>query len=113
MTTREAPPRVFAVFCDAWDVPRPLQRAWWHALSRATQPPACEWRQKLLLFHATRLLEPRRLLHTVCSPGETVKVLEALVGEGRLERRMATTIEECLLHYTNKKGAWYGGRAQH
>jgi hypothetical protein len=63
----------------------------------------------LLFYGPSPMLEPRKLLHQVCSPAETVKVLEALVQEGRLERRTATRIEECILHYTNARGGWYGG----
>ena len=91
------------------DVPDRLQRAWWSALNSSRWSLPCEWRHKLMLYHQTKLIAPKRLLHEVCSPAETVKVLEHLVQERRLTRQQATQLEERILYYVNKKGGWYGG----
>jgi hypothetical protein len=99
-------PNTFWRFADYWHLPAALTRAWWQALalSRYSQPRAL--RQAWLLCEGTALADPASLVHQTCAPVEVCAVVEALVHEGRLDRRTATRLEEYLLARVTREGTW-------
>src|SRR6266481_6366426 len=98
-----APPRVWSMLMDYWQVPASLAVVWWRALSRSHHPRALAVRQAVLLFDAAPVAEAYHLVYGVCAPQAVMEVLEALVDEGQLPRSQATTIEEAVLRYVDQE----------
>ena len=101
-----APPRVWGVLMDYWQVPIALAVTWWHALGRSHHARALAVRQAVLLFDAAPVAEAYHLVYGVCAPQAVIEVLEALVDEGQLPRSQATAIEEAVLHNVDREGEW-------
>ncbi len=109
------PPTVWTVLAQEWWGVSPGDaRKWWGALQHSDDPGCRALRQGVLLRAATPTQETavlRHLLHTICSPRRLVVALEALVSEGQLARREASTIEELIFARMGRDGGWRG--AQH
>jgi len=101
-----APPQVWDMLMDYWQVPGSLAMAWWQALGQSQHPRALAVREGVLLFDAAPVAEAYHLVHGVCAPQAVMEVLEALVDEGQLPRSQATTIEEAVLRYVDSEGQW-------
>src|SRR5712692_4248957 len=99
-----APPRVWGMLMDYWQVPASLAVDWWRALSRSHHPRALAIRQAVLLFDAAPVAEAYHLVYGICAPQAVMEVLEALVDEGQLSRLQATTIEEVVLRCVDREG---------
>jgi hypothetical protein len=101
-----APPRVWGMLMDYWQVPASLAVAWWRALGRSHHPRALAIRQAVLLFDAAPVAEAYHLVHGVCAPQAVMEVLEVLVDEGQLPRSQATATEEAVLRNIDREGEW-------
>jgi hypothetical protein len=101
-----APPRVWGMLMDYWQVPDSLTVTWWRALGRSHHARALAIRQAVLLFDATPVAEAYHLVYGVCAPQAVIEVLEALVDEGQLPRSHATAIEEAVLRNVDREGEW-------
>ena len=102
-----APPCVWGMLMDYWQVPAALAVVWWQALSQSHHPRALAVRQAVLLFDAAPVAEAYHLVYGICAPQTVIEVLEALVDEGQLLRRQATAIEEAVLCHVDREGEWY------
>lgn len=101
-----APPRVWGMLMDYWQVPTSLAVPWWRALGRSHHPRALAVRQAVLLFDAAPVAEAYHLVHGVCVPQAVMEVLEGLVDGGQLPRSQATAIEEAVLRNVDREGEW-------
>ena len=101
-----APPRVWGMLMDYWQVPASLAVTWWRALARSHHARALAVRQAVLLFDAAPVAEAYHLVHGVCAPQAVIEVLEALVEERQLPRSSATAIEEAVLRNVDREGEW-------
>jgi hypothetical protein len=101
-----APPRVWGMLMDYWQVPTSLAETWWWALGRSHHARALALRQAVLLFDAAPVAEVYHLVHGVCAPQAVIEALEALVDEGQLPRSQATAIEEAVLRNVDREGEW-------
>ena len=102
-----APPCMWNMLMDYWQVPASLAVVWWQALSQSHHPRALAVRQAVLLFDAAPVVEAYHLLHGVGAPQAVIEVLEALVDEGQLPRSQATAIEEAVLCHVDREGEWH------
>ncbi len=96
-----APPKVWDMLMEYWQVPASLAVAWWQALGQSHHPRALAVREAVLLFDAAPVAEAYHLVYGVCAPQAVMEILEALVDEGQLPRSQATTIEEAVLCYVH------------
>src|ERR1043166_144762 len=101
-----APPRVWGMLMDYWQVPASLAVTWWRALARSHHARALAVRQAVILFDAAPVAEAYHLVYGVCAPQAVIEVLEALVDEGQLPRGQATAIEEAVLRNVDREGEW-------
>ena len=101
-----APPKVWDMLMEYWQVPASLAVAWWQALGQSHHPRALAVREAVLLFDAAPVAEAHHLVYGVCAPQAVMEILEALVDEGQLPRSQATTIEEAVLRYVDQEGQW-------
>jgi hypothetical protein len=101
-----APPRVWDMLMDYWQVPDSLTVPWWRALGRSHHARALAIRQAVLLFDAAPVAEVYHLVYGVCAPQAVIEVLEALVDERQLPRGQATAIEEAVLRNIDREGEW-------
>src|SRR5262245_1019058 len=101
-----APPRVWGMLMDYWQVPASLAVTWWRALGRSHHARALAVLHAVLLFGAGALAEAYELAYCVGGPQAESEALEGLVDEGELIRRQATTIEEAVLRKVDREGAW-------
>ncbi len=101
-----APPRVWGMLMDYWQVPASLAMTWWRALGRSHHARALAVRQAVLLFDAAPVAEAYHLIYGVCAPQAVIEVLEVLVDEGQLPRGQATAIEEAVLRHIDREGEW-------
>ncbi len=101
-----APPHVWGMLMDYWQVPASLAVPWWQALGRSQHARALAVRQAVLLFDAAPVAEAYHLVYGVCAPQAVIEVLEALVDEGQLPRSQATAIEEAVLCNIDREGEW-------
>jgi hypothetical protein len=101
-----APPRVWGMLMDYWQVPESLAVTWWRALGRSHHARALAVHQAVLLFDAAPVAEAYHLVYGVCAPQAVIEVLEALVDEGQLPRSHATAIEEAVLGNVDREGDW-------
>ena len=101
-----APPRVWGILMDYWQVPAALAVTWWQALGRSHHARALAVRQAVLLFDAAPVVEAYHLVYGACVPQAVIEVLEALVAEGQLPRSHATAIEEAVLCNVDREGEW-------
>ena len=101
-----APPHVWGMLIEYWQVPASLGVTWWRALSRSHHPCVLTVRQAVLLFDAAPVVEAYHLVYGVCTPQAVMEVLEALVDEGQLSRLQATAIEEVVLRCVDREGQW-------
>jgi hypothetical protein len=101
-----APPRVWDMLMDYWQVPASLAVTWWRALGRSHHARALAVHQAVLLFDAAPVAEAYHLVYGVCAPQAVIEVLEALVDEGQLPRSQVTAIEEAVLRNVDREGEW-------
>ena len=101
-----APPRVWSILMDYWQVPASLAVTWWQALGHSQHARALALRQAVLLFDAAPVTEAYHLVYGACVPQAVIEVLEVLVDEGQLARSRATTIEEALRRNVDREGEW-------
>jgi len=101
-----APPRVWGILMDYWQVPTALAVTWWRALGCSHHARALDVRQGVLLFDDAPVAEAYHLVYGVCAPQAVIEVLEALVDEGQLPRSQATAIEEAVLRHVDREGEW-------
>ena len=101
-----APPRVWGMLMDYWQVPASLAVTWWRALARSHHTRALAVRQAVLLFDAAPVAEAYHLVYGACAPHAVIEVLEALVDEKQLPRSQATAIEEVVLRNVDREGEW-------
>jgi len=101
-----APPKVWDMLMEYWQVPASLAVAWWQALGQSHHPRALAVREAVLLYDAAPVAEAYHLVYGVCAPQAVMEILEALVDEGQLPRSQATTIEEAVLRYVDQEGQW-------
>ena len=101
-----APPRVWGMLMDYWQVPASLAIPWWHALGQSHHARALTVRQAVLLFDDAPVVEAHHLVYGMCAPQAVIEVLEALVDEGQLPRNQATAIEEAVLYHVDREGEW-------
>ena len=102
----QAPPHVWGMLMDYWQVPASLAVPWWQALGRSQHARALAVRQAVFLFDAAPVAEAYHLVYGVCAPQAVIEVLEALVDEGQLPRSQATAIEEAVLRNIDREGEW-------
>jgi hypothetical protein len=101
-----APPHVWGMLMDYWQVPASLAVPWWQALGRSQHARVLAVRQAVLLFDAAPVAEAYHLDYGVCAPQAVIEVLEVLVDEGQLPRRHATAIEEAVLLHIDREAEW-------
>ena len=101
-----APPHVWGMLMDYWQVPASLAVPWWCALSRSHHARALAVRQAVLLFEAAPVAEAYHLVYGMGAPQAVIEVLEGLVDEGQLLRGQATAIEEVVLRKVDRDGEW-------
>jgi hypothetical protein len=90
--------------CQAWGLDEPLRRRFIGALSRARWTTARDWYRAVQL---TEVVGDRRpIAETQLAPAAIVKIVEALVAEGRFERWWASQLEKRILRCTDAAGRW-------
>ena len=112
---RYRPPRVAqtmpALFAglfgtDFLAVQREDAAAWWHACTRAQWSESNALASLFRVVLGGRDLDRLLTLFQQISPTRLVLVTEGLVKEGRLDRAVATRIEERIFTQTTPDGAW-------
>jgi hypothetical protein len=99
-------PHTFRAFSEAFLGLREqdMQRLW-TVLYASTWSEHVAIRQSFLFYDSVEQDIDYEGLMRTSSPRALVKMLEELVRLGKLSRRHATSVEERILHYTNKN--WY------
>jgi hypothetical protein len=100
----------FATFATYWRLSEGQASRFWHALSQSQDPVVRSWRQRLLVFPATRRSHPWHDIRLFTTPATVVEVLESLIAEGALPSREARQIEEHILGRVDRDGRWCENR---
>ena len=101
---RRTPLLWLAVCCEEWCTPRTLAERTWSSLMASTWTQATALRQFVLAQPYVNVDHFREHY----PPRVVVEVLEGLVHERRLYRKLASELEEHLLHTVTPAGAWRG-----
>ena len=89
-----------------WNLPEAEADRLWRALQGARWSESAGFRQRLLLVRTHTPDTIVRYAQEVLTPSAVIATVEALVGEGRLPRRVATTIEEYMFVRVRPDGQW-------
>jgi hypothetical protein len=102
-----APPRIWCVLTSSLGLSPAQSRAWWVALARTTAPAAVALRTQVLLYDVQPVLvSPITMAYETFAPRALIAAIEGCVQSRGLPRRDATAIEEMILRFTTKDGAW-------
>jgi len=105
---QEGPPIVQA-WAATWRLLDHERQALWRSLCAAHWSIAVAWREACLRFHPER--EDARAFVEQMTPTVIMDVVENLVHEGCMTRRMGSAIEGKLLQRVGRDGHWQGSVA--
>jgi hypothetical protein len=102
-------PRFWRCFAGYFGLDDGAMRRWWEALCASRMPLAETWRLAILTcdeIEAPSRDAVRMFLLLKVPASDIITLIEALVDEGQLSKRRASSLEEHVLRHAQANGTW-------